>query len=721
MLCPFWPNRGERLTTANHWLVRTAASIGIIKPEQAAAVKGSEKDAIWAEVERLSGLSETDLVARIAEKLRVPAATDMVADPHALKVLPEKLATQYVVLPLRESNSRLTVATADPMDFDAEQALSFVSGRAIDYQLASPRTIERALRDAYSGDSLEALVAGLDESLVSAVVALSDDVVGDDGPQDVEAKPIVKLTAMILTDAIRDGASDIHIQPVGAVGVVRYRIDGVMRNVLQLPLVAVTRILSRIKVLAQMDIANRVRPQDGRAKIAIRDREYDLRVSTVPVSGGEKAVIRVLSPGSTAKIDNLALPKQELERIRRLLHSRDGILAVTGPTGSGKTTTLYAALRELATGETNIVTVEDPIEYRIEGISQVQAEPKRGVTFASALRAVMRQDPDVILIGEMRDEETAGIGVQAAMTGHLVLATLHTNDAVGTIARLVDLGVDRGSLADNVRGALAQRLLRRLCTKCAVPIDQPTPQEKELGALYNVKPKMRAVGCTECKNIGYRGRLPVVEVLIVTPQLQQLIANGANSGDLQRAAIAGGMRPLSEVALEHAQAGTTTLEEVARVIGRAESDPEDEAGSEPFAAATGSAGEAPAAEPEMPHILLVDDDPVTRELARFILGTANYSVTQVADGQEAIDALHEAEPVSLMILDLDMPRVTGLDVLKRIRADRSTAAMPVIVLTGSDSSEGAVMDAGADDYIRKPIDPERLLARVRAVLRRASL
>lgn len=661
-------------TVSNHWLVKTAARLGLIKPEKINKAAGSRIQDIWDEVERISGLSEAEIAARIGPALRVPVAGTLEAASHAIKILPEKIATQYLAFPLDQSNVKLTVATPDPMDISAEQALGFASGRKVEFHIAGPRAIERALRAAYTTDNVDSLVAGLDESLADAVAVLNEVEPDDVDANDAAAKPIVKLTNLILSDAIRDRASDIHIQPVNTVGVVRCRIDGVMHQTMQLPLNAVPRIISRVKVLAQMDIADRVRPQDGRARLSIRNHEYDLRVSTVPVSGGEKAVIRILMPNASARISELGLPTPEMERIDKLLRGRDGVIAVTGPTGSGKTTTLYAALRQLSTGETNIVTVEDPIEYRLPGITQMQADPKRGVTFASALRAVLRQDPDVILIGELRDQETAGIAVQAAMTGHLVLATLHTNDAAGSVARLADLGVERNTLADSLRGALAQRLLRRVCRSCG------------------------GKGCDECNRVGYRGRVPVVEVLIVTPEIQELIVKGGSSVEIQRAAVASGMRTMHQVAMEHVRNGVTTAEEVERVLGDGATSHEDHH--------------------ETPRILIVDDDPTMRQLAALVLKTGGYDTDEAPDGPTGLDKVTR-QVMSLVVLDMDMPGMNGLEVLRAIKSNRATAALPVVILTGSDSMEAEAMDAGADDYIRKPLDPERFMARIKAVLRRA--
>src|SRR5438552_8354742 len=315
-------------------------------------------------------------------------------------------------------------------------------------------------------------------------------------------------------------------------------------------MVTLNFIVSRINVLGKLDIADRIRPQDGRSRVAVDGRYIDLRIATICTRDAEKAVIRILRPENTRKLDEIGITPRELARLRQLLNCRDGIVIVTGPTGSGKTTTLYSAIREIATGELNISTVEDPVEYELAGITQIQVDNKRGVTFASSLRALLRQDPDVIFIGEIRDSETAQIAAQAAMTGHLVLATMHTNDAMSTIARLQDLGLDRQTIATTLRGTLAQRLIRRVCPDCAQPlIGSLTEEEEMLGARYGVLPLSRAVGCRRCGNTGYRGRLPIVEVSVITPTIADMIAAGASTHALQRAAIAQGMSPLRDVAV----------------------------------------------------------------------------------------------------------------------------------------------------------------------------
>jgi type II secretory ATPase GspE/PulE/Tfp pilus assembly ATPase PilB-like protein/CheY-like chemotaxis protein len=502
-----------------------------------------------------------------------------------------------------------------------------------------------------------------------------------------------------------NGASDLHIEPgQKGSGVVRFRVDGVMRQHVQLPMSALNRVVSRIKVLAKLDIADRMRPQDGRARVQIDGKTFDLRVSTVPTRESEKAVIRVLRSDTARKLDDMGMAEQELTRIRQLLSHHEGIVVVTGPTGSGKTTTLYAALKEIATGQVNVITVEDPVEYELSGITQIQVETKRGVTFASALRAVLRQDPDVIFVGEIRDAETAQIAVQAAMTGHLVLATLHTNDATSAVSRLADLGVDRPSIAATLRGALAQRLVRRLCGQCAAPVPTPLAEpDASLSARAGVVPVKRAVGCSACGGTGYRGRVPVLEVFTATPAVATSIARGATVLELQEQATTSGMRLLRHTALEKVAQGVTTLSEVDRVIGIGE-------------------GSSPKSENHaMPRVLVVDDDPVQRALARTMLEHAGLIVREVDDGHKAQALFDDGkESFNLIVTDLMMPTMNGDALLTHVRAHKGP---PVIVLTGSEDGEGEarLIELGADDYVRKPFDPPRFVARVKAALRRAAM
>jgi Tfp pilus assembly pilus retraction ATPase PilT/CheY-like chemotaxis protein len=494
--------------------------------------------------------------------------------------------------------------------------------------------------------------------------------------------------------------------------------------------------------MGRMDIADRMRPQDGRARMSLDGRHYDLRISVVPTRGLEKAVIRVLDTGRVVTLEGTGMRAADLVQLRAALDHRDGIFVVTGPTGSGKTTTLYGALREIATEDLNVMTVEDPVEYELPGLTQIQVERKQGVTFASALRAILRQDPDVIFVGEIRDLETAEVAAQASLTGHLVLATLHTNDAVGSIRRFVDLGLDAATIAETLRGALAQRLVRRVCPHCSVPATPPSPEsEQRLQEVFGIAQVVRARGCDKCVGQGYLGRLPVTELMMSTPALVKRILEGAAPEDVETQAIHDGMIPLLESALERVRKGETTLEEISRVLGVADDviPPTGDDAGEPDTDTVhpgpgedgGRAAAVDVSDPieEAPdrsgqsRILIVDDDGTNRSITRALLERHGYEVAEASDGSEGLARLARGEPFSLMVLDLDMPMLGGRDVLRVIRGSMATAGLPVVVLTGTQdpNAEADLMEAGADDYIAKPIEPPVFMSRVRAALRRAGL
>jgi type IV pilus assembly protein PilB len=558
-----------------HWFLSATARTGIAGLESLPLSLAAPAAEAWLVVEQFTGLTPREIARRLAPVLRIRPAELLIAEADALSVVPEKLARQHRVVPLRRDARTLTVATSDPNDMEAEERLGFATGLRVVFELAPPGEIADAINAAYSADAgIESLLDNMEEIEAETVRILEES-----GPEavtlrDVETAPIVKFTNLVLRDAVLQGASDIHIESAGNQGgIIRFRIDGVMRRHMVVPPGAVTRVVSRIKVLGQLDIADRTRPQDGRARIAVSDKSYDLRISTVPTHEAEKAVVRILRPDAVPALDAMQLSESGFARFRQLLSRRDGIVIVTGPTGSGKTTTLYAALKEIATGAVNVMTVEDPVEYDIPGITQIQVDAKKGVTFASALRSILRQDPDVILVGEIRDAETAAIAAQAAMTGHLVLATLHTNDAMSAVTRLAELGLERAAIAAVLRGALAQRLIRRLCDSCAEPVTtELMVDEARLLDQYGVRPVMRAVGCRRCGNTGYRGRLPVDEVAVITPSLAEAIGNGASALTLQRAAVAQGMLPMRRAAIDRVLAGQTTLEEMDRVLGEVAED-----------------------------------------------------------------------------------------------------------------------------------------------------
>jgi type II secretory ATPase GspE/PulE/Tfp pilus assembly ATPase PilB-like protein/ActR/RegA family two-component response regulator len=710
--------------TASHWMVRVATRAGLPGSEHLAIPTSATPEDAWHAALDTCDVTERSLAEAVAATFRVGVAELESAEPTAAKLVPGPIALKFGVLPLTDMDRHLVVATSDPTNVQAEQEVAFVSGRIPSLAIAPPAALKMALAATYSPDQAAAtLLAGLDDEAAS-LVAVVDVGTADEQlpPEASSSEPVVRLTNIILHEAVERNASDIHIQPLPTGGVVRFRVDGVLRNAMQMPLPVLTRVISRIKIISKLDITDRLRPQDGRARIAVSGDTYDLRVSTVPTRLAEKCVIRILDPCQSGTLDDSGIQGRELERIREVLSGRDGIFVVTGPTGSGKTTTLYTALREISTEDVNIMTVEDPVEYELPGLTQIQVEPKQGVTFASALRATLRQDPDVIFVGEIRDEETSSIAAQASLTGHLVLATLHANDAVGAIRRFLDLGLSVATLTETLRGTLAQRLVRRVCDACSERVretDALRAQEDALAARYGMRPGVRAVGCERCSGTGYLGRLPVTEFMRVTPDLARMMLDGAPTAELQAQARRDGMRSLLDSALERVSNGETTLEEVERVIGGG--DVCEDAHSDQNQATPPSDHDADEVDESAPHILVVDDDAANRTIARALLEKQGYRVTEATDGSDALVRLARGEHFSLMVLDLDMPMLGGRDVLRAVRSSVTTAGLPVVVLTGTrdPGSEIELMENGADDYIRKPLDPPMFLTRVKAALRRA--
>ena len=535
-------------TARDRWLLAVLANA--LDEDTIHSLDHSTARSIWDAVTAKRLLDDRGLVSLVARHFLLPVANLDQVSSQALELIPERWARRFGVLPLTIDENSLIVATSNPCDVDCERALAFAAARPVRFAMASPGEIAARLDAAYGGEydvtpneqrpSETArhvdvqLLAGEAEEYDSHTLAAAD------------APSISLLVDEILGAGIAERASDIHIEPEEQGIVVRHRVDGVIRVARRLPRAIAPALASRIKIISRLDIADRLRPQDGRARVAVNGVPVDLRVSSLPASHGEKIVIRVLD-GRTAvrTLDAIGFASDELARIERLLQSREGLLLVTGPTGSGKTTTLYAALRLLKQRGVNIVTVEDPIEYRLPGIVQVQVNERAGLTFAAALRSIMRQDPDVLLIGEIRDRETAEIAIQASLTGHLVLSTLHTNDAASAVTRLIDIGVAPYKIATAVKGVLAQRLLRRVCSRCHAAGTS--------GA------------CKLCGGSGYHGRLAIVEVLIATAEFERRVATGETAERIAEAARNDGMRSLWQSGLSRVENGETTEEELLRV------------------------------------------------------------------------------------------------------------------------------------------------------------
>jgi type II secretory ATPase GspE/PulE/Tfp pilus assembly ATPase PilB-like protein/ActR/RegA family two-component response regulator len=700
-------------------------------------------------------VSDETVLSGLATRFRLKLADLSQSEGAAREVVPEQVARRYEILPIRITDSYLEIATANPFDLDCEKTLAFATGREVRIQLASPSKIEQAIDDLYLPENvLDKLIEGFESS--TEITQLDEEAKADEliiSAEEASQRPVVRLVDLILSEGITSRSSDVHIEPEEGGIAVRYRIDGVLRQVMKIPRAAGLPLISRIKIISGLDIADRLRPQDGRARVAVNGVPVDLRVSTLPASLGEKVVIRVLDSSRTVlSLESLGLNPDESQGIKDLLDNRDGVILVTGPTGSGKTTTLYSAIRHIQSEGVNIVTVEDPVEYRLQGIVQVQVHEKAGLTFASALRSILRQDPDVVLVGEIRDRETAQIAVQASLTGHLVLSTLHTNDAANSVTRLVDIGMEPYKIASALRGVVAQRLMRRLCPTCKEVWVEAIPKKLHRWIPPDT-PLYRAVGCPECAMTGYRGRFSIVEVLKVSPEVERAIGGNATADRIADVARQqGGMKSLWDSGLSHVLRGESTIDELLRVVDVPQEDElgeEEEREARPTgrssrtsagtAAPTRSSGGAQA--PERPAIgeafeliesetagrrtggvkvLLVDDEDQLRRVMRDLLERDGYDVSEAADGVQALDQVDRVAP-EIIVLDLNLPGLDGYGVLAHLRSRPATAGIPVVVLTarGDEDSEVRVFEMGADDFLSKPFRARALSARLQAVLGRA--
>lgn len=488
----------------------------------------------------------------------------LAVEPEVLRLVPEDLMRRHRVFPLQRDGSRLTLAMADPRDAGAIDDVRLVSGCAVIETVPLPENILEKMIDRHFGDALLGRLAAsccdADGTVPDEAYCPVDAAVGDG--------PVARLVHSIITRAARREATDIHLEPQADGLLVRFRVDGVLSPVMNVPAGVGPALISRVKIMADMDIAEKRLPQDGRVAVRVGRRDIDLRVSTIHTVFGEKAVLRLLDRSRVLLgLDELGFPPGALAHFRELIDDPYGMMLVTGPTGSGKTTTLYAVLQELNTPAVNIVTIEDPVEYLLPGVNQIQINRRAGLDFAGGLRAILRQDPEIIMVGEIRDRETAEIATRAAITGHMVFSTLHTNDAAGALTRLTDMGIEPFLVASSVLGVLSQRLVRRVCPYCR---ETYTPEKGSreavfLGSSDPAHPVYRAVGCERCDGSGYRGRVAVAEFLVVTNRLRELVCRRAPLAELRRAARAEGMITIGEDGLRKVYAGLTTVSEVIRI------------------------------------------------------------------------------------------------------------------------------------------------------------
>jgi type IV pilus assembly protein PilB len=518
---------------------------------------------------KLGMLEEVEITKALARQLRMPAVdlSRFEPDVKLLRLIPADMARKHMVLPLRRDGRNLTVAMVDPSDLGLLQDLKFITRFDVFPVIAGEFSLRNLIEKHYDGgdqDQLSDLLKDM-EAVDGDLEVLEDQEEETVTQAQINDAPVVKLINGILGEAVRRGASDIHIEPFEHEMRVRYRIDGALHEVMKPPLKMKAALTSRVKILSQLNIAERRVPQDGRIKLKLANRVIDFRVSTLPVLFGEKIVMRILDKGNlTLDLTKFGFEVKAEQDLMRAILNPYGMVLVTGPTGSGKTTTLYSCLQRINTMDTNIMTAEDPVEYNLPGINQVQVRTEIGLTFASALKAFLRQDPNIIMIGEIRDLETGGTAIKAALTGHLVLSTLHTNDAPSTITRLVDMGIEAFNVASAVNLVVAQRLVRRICKDCKAPVTYTAPEVASLGTKLEHVTFYRGAGCDACGGSGYRGRQGLYEVMALTPELRRLILRGGSVEEIRDQAVRDGMLTLRMDGIKKVERGVTTLEEVVK-------------------------------------------------------------------------------------------------------------------------------------------------------------
>jgi type IV pilus assembly protein PilB len=717
-----------RLGVLHNVLLRT----GVVDEaglERAVDVQAREGGTLGRALATIGLADEEKVCTALAEGLHLeyqPPVDEAAPAPTAGPVpIPAVLCVDRLIVPLGLESDRLRLAMANPLDYRTIQEVEFRTGKHVVGVVASETTVRALL---VRLGLLAPVAQSVDELMRSPAPAGEVDWESGDEEEEAaseaERAPIIRLVNTVLSDAAHAGASDVHVEPHETHLQVRQRVDGMLEDVLKVPRELQPAVISRLKIVTGMDIAERRKPQDGRSTLRLGDRRIDLRISSLPTQFGEKIVVRLLDgKRAQADLDQLSLTPQNLQDFTRMLARPQGMVLVAAPTGSGKTSTLYAALRHLCSTTKNIITVEDPIEYRLEGVNQVQINTKAGVTFASGLRSILRQDPNIVLVGEIRDSETANIALEAAQTGHLLLSTVHANDAPSTITRLLDLGIEPFLLTSSLLGILAQRLVRRPCEARAQPTP-PTPHDIErVGGAARLPAEgawRTGQGCRACNNTGYRGRMAVHELMSFNDEVR-LITRRASEDDLRDAARRAGMRTLMEDGLAKAAAGLTTLAELARVVppdAVREPAARATAPSLPAAERTRDAGTPAAAPGGMARVLVVEDSSIIATVVQYYLELEGLEVLVATDGVQGL-AMARREQPDLIVTDLSMPGMDGLALVRALRADPATAAA-VLVLTGDTSveSETELIAVGADGYLVKPVEPRRLAAHVRGVLKR---
>jgi len=665
----------------------------LLVAERHAATEQTELvDAIVA----LGLVAEADAFATLAEAVgtELVKLAETTSSELAVRLVPERIARKYLAVPLSVDNRTLTYATCHPVNAEAERDLVFASGRRAKTVVAARSEVLDALDRCYPKmRELDVLA----ERLSIERHAVQAD---EDAGKSETTSTVVDLCNHIIGRAVDVGASDIHIE-CGTTGTtIRYRVCGVLEQVLTLPAAVSHPIRNRYKIMARADIAIRHRPQDGAFRVKVGGRPIDVRLSTLPTVDGEKLVMRVIDSHSPLQsLDRLGYDLPTMNRLERALARPDGLVIFTGPTGSGKTTALYAALGHLRTGRTNIVSVEDPVERTVPGVTQIPVNGRAGNTFPTVLRSLLRQDPNVIMVGEIRDAEVAQIVGQAAYTGHLVLSSMHTVDTATAITRLTNLGLEPFKVAESLSAVVAQRLLRTLCPHCKNVLNDIEARRR--GAEHGLVsvPASAGPGCEHCKQTGFLGRVPIAELLTPSDDLRDAIVRGATAHEIRAAMRAAGFPTMRDRALQLVAEGVTSIEEVNRVLAESDS----------VAQKTH----------DRPRILVADDEPITRMLVKLLLEREQFEVLEAENGKQAVDIAVRERP-DLVVIDLHMPQMDGYEAIGRLRRDFTLATLPILVLTAEEGPgvEQRVLEIGADDYMLKPFEPTVLLSRVNAVFRR---
>ncbi|NLG35438.1 MAG: type II secretion system ATPase GspE [Lentisphaerae bacterium] len=563
------------MTSNDDYILEILENMGLITREQAVYARNAaneEDEGVMDILAREGVVSQSDMLKALASQFGMETITLQGLDipREVLDMVPGDVAQRYKVVPVFKNENVLTVALGDPLDVDTLDGLRYVLKSNVEGVVAPPEEIEKAIANYYgrATGAVESMLTEITEGTLALPDEVQQQLVADQDVSESDA-PIIKLVSLIIMEAFRSRASDIHLEPMPKKFRVRYRIDGVLHEVDSPPKRLQSAIISRVKIMANMSIAEKRVPQDGRIQINVMGRDLDLRVSSIPTNHGESIVMRILDKAGIALgLPQLGFFADDQQVFERLISLSDGIILVTGPTGSGKTTTLYACLNTINKPDRKIITVEDPVEYQMSGINQVQVRADIGMTFSAALRAILRQAPNIIMIGEIRDLETAEIAVNASLTGHLVFSTLHTNDAPSAVTRLIDIGVKPFLVASSTRAIMAQRLVRRICEKCKEPYQ---PEESELRLLGPVANQLASAqlyhgkGCADCQFTGYRGRLGIYEIFQIDDQVRNLIFEQVSSTELRIKARELGMRTLREDGIRKVVAGITTLAEVLRV------------------------------------------------------------------------------------------------------------------------------------------------------------